>query len=746
MNNEQPLISVIIPIYNVEKYLAECLESILAQTYQNLEIICVNDGTPDNSEMIIDKFIQKDDRIVKINKENQGLNMARATGFEVSKGEFIMFVDSDDAITPTCVADLYERLQDQKTDIAVGGYEKFTNLSEINYSEINQHFTEETTENEDVALGWLFLGQLKGRIANGDNVLRMTAWAKLYKREIIEKTDWQFSNYRINEDEFEMVQWFSMARDGVAVTTKPVYYYRVNPESITQSVYSNVNPEGNEINRFEFAYDLRCKTLEYLAGINKPYFQDLIERRYIWTIQNGAVRAIEEGSLAKEAKYVIENVQKSEKQKQLDYEAKVEELANLKDSSSWRITAPLRKLSSVKLLRPLLIFIARILRLVLRPQSTARKLLDWHKYRNAWVVSDRFDQASDNGILFYDYLVEHHPKLNVFFVISADFPDFDKLRARGVKVIDHGSDSHKKLMKYAVAEASAFFNFAPFDMWSLGRKKPLKRAFIRHGIEQSDLSWHYERLAVDMYCDVLEISRQFYKKAKSIVDISHENIQTTGMPRYDLLRQKLSDDSRRSKIVLAPTWRRLLSLEPGTNRRRPYNYLFESEYYKMYNGLLQSKELKKLSRKYEIVLIPHPEILSRIDDFEVPEYITINTYKELGTDGLYDLALETELFISDFSSTTFDFAFLGAKIAYFNFDESEFYSHAQGIYKSWFDISRDGFGPNFQSLDALKKYLASEKWQRFDDKIDKIWQQIPENASENIYREIKKMIEENDEK
>lgn len=101
--NNQPLISVIIPVYNVEQYLSQCLDSILNQTYQNIELVCVNDGSPDNCGQILEKYAAMDERILVIAQKNQGLSGARNTGMRYAHGEYIMFVDSDDWIeAETC--------------------------------------------------------------------------------------------------------------------------------------------------------------------------------------------------------------------------------------------------------------------------------------------------------------------------------------------------------------------------------------------------------------------------------------------------------------------------------------------------------------------------------------------------------------------------------------------------------------------------------------------------------------------
>jgi glycosyltransferase involved in cell wall biosynthesis len=123
---EEELISVIIPIYNLELYIDSCLESVVNQTYKNIEIIIVNDGSSDNSEKIIRKWCEKDSRIKLINQENSGVSVARNTALDSASGKYITFVDGDDWLAPNCISKLYKSLKDESSDIVKCGY-KFYN-------------------------------------------------------------------------------------------------------------------------------------------------------------------------------------------------------------------------------------------------------------------------------------------------------------------------------------------------------------------------------------------------------------------------------------------------------------------------------------------------------------------------------------------------------------------------------------------------------------------------------------------
>ena len=122
------LISVLIPVFNVERYLSRCIESVIKQTYKNIEIILIDDGSKDKSGKICDKYAKKDDRIRVIHKENEGVSVARNLGMDSANGEYIIFVDSDDWIEQQAVELLFSQLSLYDSDLAIGNISKLTML------------------------------------------------------------------------------------------------------------------------------------------------------------------------------------------------------------------------------------------------------------------------------------------------------------------------------------------------------------------------------------------------------------------------------------------------------------------------------------------------------------------------------------------------------------------------------------------------------------------------------------------
>lgn len=222
-------ICIIIPIYNVEKYLPQCLDSVLEQTYQNLEIILVNDGSTDSCGEICDGYANKDSRIKVIHKENGGLSDARNAGIKIATGEFIAFIDSDDWISPNFCEILLKTALQNKAEIVECGFAKFENESEINLeksSEKNEKFVYNTEE----AVELLMKENLKQMACN-----------KLFKRDIIKNIF--FEKNRKHEDEFWTYQIFGNANQIVKIN-KVLYFYRQHSQSIMGINYNISRLDG----------------------------------------------------------------------------------------------------------------------------------------------------------------------------------------------------------------------------------------------------------------------------------------------------------------------------------------------------------------------------------------------------------------------------------------------------------------------------------------------------------------------
>lgn len=259
------LVSVIIPIYNVEKYLTRCLESVIKQTYKNLEIILVNDGSTDNSKYICDKYSKSDGRIVLINKINGGLSSARNSGLDIMKGEYFTFLDSDDWIAKDYIEKLVSNITD--FDIIQCGYKRINQENKVLFRSncINKvlNSSEEILEaffiNQDfntMAWGKLYSKKSLGNIRflvnknNEDTIYIADCLKKIIKVRIIEGdlyfyyfNDQSIMNSKINSKKIEDAYYSANYMVHFCETTAPHYvkYMHRNICEISISLYEQLN-------------------------------------------------------------------------------------------------------------------------------------------------------------------------------------------------------------------------------------------------------------------------------------------------------------------------------------------------------------------------------------------------------------------------------------------------------------------------------------------------------------------------
>ena len=221
-NRKMNLISIIVPVYNVERYLDECVKSIIGQTYQNIEVILVDDGSTDHSAAICDRWAEVDDRIRVIHKPNGGLSDARNCGLETAKGEYIYFIDSDDYIDHSLCEKAMDVFKTENVDLVVFGVARTTETGDI----ISTDFVEKCFLSKKAALAELYSGQIKNYAVN-----------KVYKRELWNKV--RFPLGRAFEDIGTMYKVFLNAQT-ICCIPDILYYYRMRQGSIvaTMSPYT----------------------------------------------------------------------------------------------------------------------------------------------------------------------------------------------------------------------------------------------------------------------------------------------------------------------------------------------------------------------------------------------------------------------------------------------------------------------------------------------------------------------------
>lgn len=246
-----PLISIIIPIYNVEKYLPACLDSVLAQTYQNLEIILVDDGSPDGSGAICDAYAARDARIRVIHQKNGGVSSARNTGLDAAFGSFIGFVDPDDYIEPDMYRILYKRIQDTGADIAQCGYMYHKNETVTNVYG--------SGEND------VYSGPQCAQKLLTDYAPWWTVWSKLYRADLFREL--RFCKVNCCEDILLNSQLFLRVRHVVFVK-EPLYHWIWYPASLSKFSLRTIDT----IKGAKWIWEGLDQSLPHLSGLGCRHF------------------------------------------------------------------------------------------------------------------------------------------------------------------------------------------------------------------------------------------------------------------------------------------------------------------------------------------------------------------------------------------------------------------------------------------------------------------------------------------
>ncbi len=219
-----PLVSLVVPIYNVEEYLVECLDSLASQTYKNIQVVMVDDGSKDSSGEIAKSYSEKDSRFVYIYQENQGLSAARNTGINASSGEYVALIDSDDWVDSDYVEAMLNVALKKNADVIISGLIKELDVPQ----EICIH--------GDKAYSKTSAMKVLGNIFTEDYLAFIVAVNKLYKREIFDEV--QFQTGRLHEDEFAIHRIID-ASNIICTVDKSLYHYRMRANSITSSEQSS---------------------------------------------------------------------------------------------------------------------------------------------------------------------------------------------------------------------------------------------------------------------------------------------------------------------------------------------------------------------------------------------------------------------------------------------------------------------------------------------------------------------------
>ena len=257
----RPIISIIVPVYNVESYLERCINSILNQTFKNFELILVDDGSTDGCKDICNEYKTKDKRIKVIHKENGGLSSARNAGLDIARGKYIGFVDSDDFINKDMYKTLFNTIQDNNSDMVICDYYK------VNEDDINK-FRNLKCNCENIKIKNLNnLESIDNLFLTGEKFI--FAWNKLYKRDLF--SDLRYEQGRIYEDEYLAHRILYKCKK-VSVIEVKMYYYVQRKGSLINSPFT--------VRRFDKVYAIKDR-VDFLREKKLTNLEDKAEKTFI---------------------------------------------------------------------------------------------------------------------------------------------------------------------------------------------------------------------------------------------------------------------------------------------------------------------------------------------------------------------------------------------------------------------------------------------------------------------------------
>lgn len=290
----QPLVSIILPVYNAQNHLARCVGSICAQTYRNIEIIILNDGSKDQSLPVCEEFRQKDPRILLVDKANSGVSDTRNLGLKLASGKYVEFVDSDDYLDPDFTERLVAAAEENEADFVIAPYKMVIPAGASKPEQVLDKIQDE--------LGVMSVarppevreyGFLPAGVYDKDTfALRLmdkpasyfysVLWNKLYRRDILNGNDIQFvSEMRWAEDLVFNLRYIQYAERFVAID-KPGYYYVQNPQSICHTQINAATIVQNKLQVFRYYKDLytRLGIYEEVRPQLYKFLVDIAESTY----------------------------------------------------------------------------------------------------------------------------------------------------------------------------------------------------------------------------------------------------------------------------------------------------------------------------------------------------------------------------------------------------------------------------------------------------------------------------------
>ena len=261
------MISIIVPIYNVERYLSQCIESLINQTYTDIEIILVDDGSTDRCSDICDSFAKKDSRIIVIHQENSGVSTARNAGLEIAKGQYIGFVDPDDWISPDMYGSMLRNLQETESDLAICGYTYCYEDGRIDEKREYERKPPELLTQKDIMR----------RMSDIPPSVRHCVWNKLFRKSLLQGI--LFPEQLCSSEDVWFLTEYLLRTKNAIIIHEPFYFNRVRDGSATHGGLS-VHSLAESFRALDFMYQSIISAYPDLKNNSQAFLLDVYLLKY----------------------------------------------------------------------------------------------------------------------------------------------------------------------------------------------------------------------------------------------------------------------------------------------------------------------------------------------------------------------------------------------------------------------------------------------------------------------------------
>lgn len=758
--------TVVSAVYNVGRYLEDYFESLVKQRLdfkKHIQIILVDDGSTDNSADIIKKWQKKyPNNITYIYKQNGGQASARNIGLQNVKSGWVTFIDSDDFVSPDYFLLVDELLVKNSSINMVCCNQIYYFEDENKYIDrhpLNYRFEAEKTILPSDDLGRFmqfsaplaffntkyipeqlrFDERLKPTFEDGKFVSHYImglsgsdvcfyAKPKYYNRKRMDKSS-TMDNAWYHKGQYDAVLKYGYIETFKSYLSSkgyvPKYFQRTILWEMLRLVKQIVNKEEN---------------VSFLSHIEKSTFLSLMDEVFSY-IDSDTILSYELGSCGFSRQVGMLGCFKNEKPKsqvayidRIDHNKKqalvryftchdpVEsfilnenEVYPIYEKTVVRTFISRTFLKERRLWIPISngrldIFIddkPAIINFMGKKFKGSLNISEQQiKRKNTshiWLLMDRDDMAGDNAEFLYGYISREQPQIDLFFILNKNSPDWNRLEKRGFKLVEHGSNSHKNLLKKCSKVISSHVGtitnpFEDIDTTYL-------TVFLQHGVTKDNISnWinncHFDLMITSTNDEHREISGDFGKYI-----YGEKEIKLTGFPRFDSLLD--APKSERKQILIMPTWRKNIAgsfVSKGSSQRVLNKDFKNTNYAKKISSLLSNESLVNICRSgdVDIVFCPHPNMKPYIKELSSSRHVKIASESQ----SIHELIKESSMLITDYSSVAFDVAYMNKPVAYYQFDEEEFFGGAHTYSKGYFEYRRDGFGPVINHEDDLVTYIS----------------------------------------